>query len=136
MAPDVDVYPPTGWTERSDEEQHDNAVVEYRRETDDGATFIASVFRRTGDDEEFLLHLSAIDPASTPDRHDYPVESYQSREEAVEAAESFLEFFTRRLQDELVSSADPDIDEIRDAIGEFTGPRFFPSLRHLVRRFR
>ncbi len=136
MTPDVEIDVPAEWTECPGEKQHERAVVEYRRETADGTTFLVSVFRRTVDTEEYLLHVSTIDPASTPDRHDYPVESYESREKAIEAAESFLDFFSSRLRDGLVSSADPDIDEIQDAIGEFTGPRFFPSMRHLIRRFR
>ena len=136
MAPNADIDLPTGWTESPDEEQREHAVVEYRHEMDGGTTFLVSVFRRSVDTDEYLLHVSTINPASTPNRHDYPVESYDSRTEAIEAAESFLGFFSRRLRDRLISPDDPDIDEIQDAIVEFTGPCFFPSLRDLVRRLR
>lgn len=136
MVPDTDLDTPTDWEECPDEEQHDNAVVEYRRETAEGTTFLASVFRRGGDDTEYLVHLSTVDPASTPDRHDYLVEAYDSREEAIEALESFLELLSRRLQKGSVSSDNPDIDEIQDAIETFTGPSFFPSFGDLIRRLR
>jgi quercetin dioxygenase-like cupin family protein len=126
---------PPEWTERHDETRHGAAVVEYQHETADETTFIVSVTPRT-DTGEFTLRLSTIDPASTHVRHDYPVDEYDTVEEAAEGAESFVETLSQRLRAGSISSADPNIDAIRETIQAFRGNRGFPSVRQLLRRFR
>lgn len=133
---DIDIDTPSAWRRHSDEEKSDSAIVEYERKTADGMTFIVSVSQRTVDTEEYLLHLSTINPRSTPVRHDYPIEEYETREEAITEAEAFIQHLSRQLHTGAVSSADPTIDEIQEMIQEFTDAGFFPPLHHLVRRLR
>ncbi|WP_049936724.1 hypothetical protein [Haloplanus natans] len=71
--------------------------MEYQHETTDETAFVLSITSRT-DTGEFALRLSTIDPASTHVRHDYPVDEYDTVEEAAEGAESFVETLSQRLQ--------------------------------------
>lgn len=132
----VEIDLPSSWTERSDETQHGSALVEYQHETGDKTMFIVSVLPRTADDKGYKLYLSTINPTSIHVRHDYPIEDYDSLEDAVDGAESFIEQVSHRLQDGSISSADPTIEEIRTTIQAFTDDQLFPSFRCLLRRFR
>lgn len=126
---------PAEWIEKPDEAQRGPAIVEYQHETADETTFIVSVMPKTAD-EGFKLRLSTINPTSTHVRHDYPVEEYETQAAAVEGAESFIEEFSQRVREGSISSADPEIDAIRETIQAFKGNRLFPSIGRLLRRLR
>lgn len=134
--PDVELEPPSDWTEYVDTTQPDSALVEYQYDSDDETTFIVSVLRRTTGDAGYQLTLSTITRTPARIRHDYPIDEYETLEEAVSGAESFLEQFSRRLRDGSISSHDPTIKEIEDTIQAFTAERQFSSVRRFLRRFR
>lgn len=132
----VEIDLPVEWTEKSSETRWRSTVVEYVYKTDDETTFIVSVLPQTEDEGGYKLHLSTIDPTSTQIRHDYLVYEYDSLKDAVAGTESFIEQLSLRLREESISSADPEIEAIRETIQAFRGNRLVPSLRHLLRRFR
>lgn len=130
---DVDVDLPEGWSERPAEAHHEPTVVEFEHTTPEETTFIVSVLPRS-DDDQYRLRLSIFNPTSNYARHDYPVEVYNARTDAVTEAGSLVEYIAQRLQEGSISTADPDINVIRDAIDEFSNSRPFSSLRRLIRR--
>lgn len=130
----IEIDLPADWSEKNHETQRSVAVVEYQHKTVKKNTFIVSVLPRP-DNEGYRLRLSTINPTSTHIRHDYPVDEYDTVEDAVEEAESFIEQFSQRLRDGFVSSADPEIEAIQDTIQAFTGNQLFPSIQRLFRRF-
>lgn len=135
LVTNTDIDLPAEWIEKSEETQRGSAIVECQHETATETTYIVSVIPQTAN-KGFKLRLSTINPSSTHVRHDYPIEEYDTREDAVEEAESFIEEFSQRLQEGYISSADPEIEAIRDTIQAFKGNRLFPSIGRLFRRFR
>ncbi|WP_336331022.1 hypothetical protein [Haloarcula sp. CGMCC 1.2071] len=132
---DTDIGLPAEWTRKREEAQHSTAVVEYQHETADDTTFVVSVMSKTAD-EGFKLRLSTINRTSTHVRHDYPVDEYDTVDDAVAGAQSFIEMFSQRVQEGSISAADPEIEAIRGTIEAFRGERVFPSIGRLLRRFR
>lgn len=132
----VEIELPEEWGEQYDETQCGSAIVPYQHEAVAETTFIVSVLPRTANGGGYKLWLSTINPTSTPVRHDYPVDEYDSLDGAVDGAESFIAQFSQRVRDGAISTVDPKIEAIRETIQTFTGDRLFPSFRRLLRRFR
>ena len=126
---------PAAWTKKREEGRYSAAVVEYHHEIADEALFVVSVIPKT-DDEKFELRLLAINRTSTHVRHDYPIDEYDTVEDAVEGAESFIGMFSQRLAEGSLSSSDPQIEAIRETITTFRGDRSLPTFGRLLRRFR
>lgn len=133
---DFEIDVPGTWQDRSEASQQTNVIAEYQRETSETTTFIVSVARPPGIKEEYELRVSTVNLTSTHLRHDYPVERYESRTDAIGGTESFLEQLSRQLRGGSISSDDPEMEEIRAAIRDVTGNRSFLPVRRLVRRIR
>lgn len=129
---DIDIDLPADWTERANETQRASALVEYQHTTDDQTKFIVTLLKPASDDGDYRLRLSIVNTTSAHVRHDYPVDEYDTREVASAATEAFIECLDRRLAEGAISPADPEIDEIRNTIADFTGVRLFPSVRQLI----
>lgn len=127
LVTDTDIDLPAGWAEKRDGSERGTAVVEYHCETADDTTFVVSVMPKTAD-EGFKLRLSTINSTSTHVRHDYPIDEYDAVEDVVEGAESFIEMFSQRLREGSISSAEPQIEAIRETIQAFKGNRVFRSI--------
>lgn len=125
---------PPEWSEQPEESQRGTAVAEYRHTTVEGTAFVVSVFQRSSDAGGYKLQLSTSAPISNGVHHDYPVEEYETRVDAFEGAESFIEHISVRLLDGSISHDDPEIEEIRGMIQDFSGGQLFSSIRQLVRR--
>lgn len=130
---DFEINLPPEWTERTGEKHRDPAVVECKHTTADDVTFVASVVPRA-DRKAYNLHLLTIDP--TPARRDYPVKEYGSRKAALAGTESFVEHLSHQLQNGSISSANPETEEIREALREFSDDRLFPSIQRLISLLR
>lgn len=118
---DTDIDLPGEWTEKSDDTRPDPVIIEYQHETTDEIRFIVSVMPQSAE-EGFKLRLSTITPTSTHVvRHDYRVDEYDTPDAAVTGAESFIQEFSQRLRAGSISSADPEIEAIRDTIQAFRG---------------
>lgn len=131
---DTDIALPAEWTKKPEETQHNTAVVKYQHKTAEDTTFVVSVMSKSAE-RGFKLQLSVINRTSQHVRHDYPIDDYDAVEDAVEGAQSFIEIFSQRLQEGSISSADPEIEAIRETIETFGGNRVFPSIERLLRRF-
>lgn len=55
---------PSGWNERSEQEQRGSSIVEFQRQTAGETTSIVSIYRRPEDSDRFTLRLSTIEPIS------------------------------------------------------------------------
>ncbi|WP_152420653.1 hypothetical protein [Halorubrum tebenquichense] len=126
---------PTAWTKKREEGRYSAAVVEYHHEIADETLFVVSVIPKI-DDGKFELRLLAINRTSTHVRHDYPIDEYDTVEDAVEGAESFIEMLSQRLAEGSLSPSDPQIEAIRETITTFRGDRSLPTIGRLIRRFR
>lgn len=123
-----------GWNEQSADEHQRPALTEYEYETDSGTTFVVSILEHpmaTG----YRVRLSTISPVGNNLRHDYSITTDDTAREAVSTAESFIEFFTRRLSAGAISESDPKIEEIRNVIEDFNGSVLSP-LKRWLRRLR
>ncbi|MFC4407932.1 hypothetical protein [Haloarchaeobius iranensis] len=132
---DTDIALPAEWTKKREEAQHRTAVVEYQHETAEDTTFVVSVLSKPAD-KGFKLRLSAINRTSTHVRHNYPVEEYDTVDDAMEGAQSFIEMFSQRVQEGSVSAADPELEAVRETVETFRGEQIFPSIGRLLRRLR
>lgn len=132
---DPTVELPEGW-HRHRRDDRDDAIVEYRHETGENTTFVVSVRRRPDPSDRYELRLSTIDPGADHVRHDYPVETYETRTDALTDAESFVELLTSRLESGSVSATHPGIDEIRRAIDDFANESLLSPVRGLIHRLR
>jgi hypothetical protein len=126
---------PEEWTKKPEEDGYSTGIFEYQRETADETTFVVSVISKT-DNEEVRLRLSTIDRTSAHMRHDYLVDEYETVEDAVEGAQSFIDMFSQWLQDGSISSTNPEIEAINEIIETFRGEQALPLIGRLLRRFR
>lgn len=133
---EIDLKLPQEWTERSVDEGGEQAVAKYHYETAEKTTFIVAVTQQASDPGKYKVRLSTISPTSTPVRHDYPVQEYETLSEAVEGTQSFLNQIASRLDNDEISRDDPSIEEIRSVIRDFsTGDGLLP-VRRLIQRLR
>lgn len=132
----VDVDLLTDWVERPDEQQQESAIVEYEHSTEEKTTFIVSLLLQKPDAARYKLRLSVINSISTQIRLDYPITEYETQVKAIKGTEAFLDHLSVRLQEEWISRDNPDIENIRETIQDFTGERLFPSLRRFGRQVR
>lgn len=133
---DLDIDPPEGWSVHRPDDQRETVLIEYRRQTAGRMTFVVSIREWARDTDGYKLRLSAINPTVTHLHHNYPVDEYDSKAEAVAGAESFIEHFSDRLREGSVSTTEPQIEEIRRAIREFTDGGLFSTVQRFVHRLR
>lgn len=128
---------PPGWSEHSEESQRRSTVAKYQYTTAADTRFVVSLLKHPSNTDGYKLRLSTIIPLPTHVRHDYPVEEYDTRADAFEGVESFLEHISVQLHDGSVSHDEPRIEEIRGMIQDFTDTCLLSSIRQLVcRRYR
>lgn len=113
---DRDIDLPSNWQQRIGDERTRNTLAACQRDTTKQSRFIVSVVDKTQDRDELELRLSTIDRTSRHVRHDHPVDTDDTADDAVAAAATFVEFFEGRLTVGTVSKADPSIDEMRPVI--------------------
>lgn len=132
---ELDIDLPPDWTAQSTDALSGGAMAEFQRTSSTGTRFIVTV-RRPSDVEGYKLRFSTIVPGSRQIRHDYPVQEYETRTDAFEGAEAFIEHVSTRIREGSLSSDDPTIEATRATIRNFTDPRPFASVRKLVRILR
>jgi hypothetical protein len=137
MMIEFDIELPSEWAKRTGDNQHRIPVTEYQYTTAEDTTFIVSILPQANT-KRYKLRLSTITltAKATHVRHEYPVEAYETRADAVDGAESFIEYISVQLYEGTVSQDDPEMEEILGTIQDFTGDRPFLSIRRLVRWFR
>lgn len=129
----VDVDLPSEWrVQRPTAES--GAPTTFRYRTSTGTRFIVAVARDPTDETSYTLHLSTETPTNV--RHDYPVDSFDSREAALSAAESFMPYLTARVRQDKLSASDPSIDAVQESISSFRDDSLLESLRRAVGQLR
>lgn len=135
LVTDLEIELPPDWEVRSSDARTGETLAEFQRESPAGTRFVVAI-RRPSDVAGYELRFSTIVPGSRQMRHDYPVEEYETRTDAFEGAEAFIEHVSTRIREGSLSSDDPTIEATRAAIRDFSDPRPFSALRRLVRIIR
>lgn len=130
---DAEITLPEGWTRVREETQHSLVVVEYQRETMDDSEFVVSVVADPEKDG-FDLQLATISFSPTRVRHEYVVGNYETLEEAVYGAESFIELLSHRMQTGEISSVNPQVETIQQTVESFKSSQGFPNIGRLIRQ--
>jgi len=120
---------PEGWSKTTADESG-RERYQFRLNEEAGATFLVWVIDR-GEDEPFQIRLTTISDDGNRVRHDYPIDSYDSKEAALAGAESFVDRLDSGLQQGTISNDDPSVEEVQRFIDEFIGL----NLRARFRRF-
>lgn len=121
---------PKGWSKTTADESG-RERYQFRMNQEHGATFLVWVIGR-GEDESFLTRLTTIGNAGNRVRHDYPIDTYDSRETAVVEAESFVDRLDSRRRAGRLSDDDPSVDDVQRVIDEFTGLTIGTRLRRFL----
>lgn len=132
--PDLDL--PAGWSRVDDDYQRESHVAGYQHQPTESTTFLVSITDEAASPNQYKLRLSTVNIASKYVRHDYPVDVYETRDAADDAAAAFIEHVDDYLKHGALSAVDPDLEETRAMIAEFTGNPLFPEIRRLYRRFK
>lgn len=127
MTDAADVDPPEGWRVSGDDGAVDTAV---RYEAATGTAFVVAVVDRS-DGDQVLVRFSTVTPTNV--RHDYPVAEYESRADAVAAAEAFAEHVARALRQDRLSSSSPGVDASRRVVESFDDGSVLDALRRRLR---
>ena len=121
---------PEGWSKtRADEAGRER--YQFQLDQADGATFLVWVVER-GEDDPFQTRLTTISNAGNRVRHDYPVDTYESKETAIDGAESFVDRLDSRLRQGTVSDDDPTVEDVQRFIDQFVGLGIGTRLRRFL----
>ncbi|MFC7164707.1 hypothetical protein [Halospeciosus flavus] len=115
-------------------ENSDEQNVEFHYKPGTGTRFIVRVVVEESDRRPYKLRLSTV--TRTNVRHDYYVEAYDTRSEAIAAAELFTEYLTANLRQGSLSTSDPDIESVQDTIDAFVDDSSPDVLVQILRHIR
>lgn len=99
---------PAGWAGVSDEYQRKPRVAAYQHQPTEATAFLVTIADEGASPNQYRVRLSTVNIASKYVRHDYPVDGYDTRDAAFDAAESFVEHVHEHLQEGSISAGAPD----------------------------
>ena len=121
---------PEGWSKTTADESG-RERYQYRLNEEVGATFLVWVIEG-GEDEPFQIRLTTISDDGNRVRHDYPVDTYDSKETALAGAESFVDRLDSERRAGGISDDDPSVEDAQRLIDEFTGLSVGTRLRRFL----
>jgi hypothetical protein len=104
--------------------------IKFRFRTATGTTFTVEVVSNPHVSNAHQLRLSTNTPTNV--RHNYLIDSYESHESAVSAAESFTNHLARRIRQNKLSASDPSVNAVQEVIKAFGEDSLLVSLRQTI----
>ncbi|MDH5020315.1 hypothetical protein [Halobacterium rubrum] len=120
---------PPDWRVAEHAEQSDGAI-KFRFRTATGTMFTVEVVSDPEVSNAHQLRLSTDTPTNV--RHNYLIDSYESKESTVSAAESFAKHLMRRVRQNKLSASDPSVNAVQETIKEFGEDSLLVSLRRNI----
>lgn len=121
---------PDGWSMTS-AEPSGRERYQFRLNEEDGASFLVWVIE-PDEDEPFQIRLTTISDDGNRVRHDYPIDTYESRGTALVAAESFVDQLDSWRRAGRISDDVPSVEDIRKLVDEFVGLSIGTRLRRFL----